>query len=55
MILCGIAGIISPRAMWYLQEGWKYQNVEPSSAALGIYRIGSIVAIVAGKCIPGAF
>lgn len=46
MIVAGVCSILWPRTMWYLGEGWKYKNVEPSDAALVIMRLGGVMGII---------
>jgi len=54
-IVIGIVNIIFPNAMWYLSEGWKYKNAEPSDAALIMTRVGGGFAIVIGLFIMFRF
>jgi hypothetical protein len=44
----GIWSIISPSSSWYLSDGWKYKNAEPSEVALTLIRIAGLIAILAG-------
>ena len=46
-IIASLVAVISPRTAWYLQEGWKYKNVEPSEGALVMVRIGGVVGVIA--------
>jgi hypothetical protein len=39
MIAIGIANLLFPRTFWYLSEGWKFKNSEPSNTALVIIRV----------------
>ena len=48
IIVSEIVSVISPRTAWYMQEGWKFKNVEPSQAALTMARIGGVFAIIGG-------
>lgn len=48
LLLVGIFNAASPETAWYLSDGWKYKNAEPSEEALGLTRVGGIVAIVIG-------
>jgi len=41
----------SPRTAWYLEYGWRYKNAEPSDLALGLNRVGGILAVFAGAVI----
>jgi hypothetical protein len=45
-IVLSLVAIVSPRTAWFLQDGWKYSNVEPSNAALVMIRIGGIVGVI---------
>ncbi|GGI11530.1 DUF6199 family natural product biosynthesis protein [Gottfriedia solisilvae] len=47
-IIWGVIGVLFPRIWWYVGEGWKFKNVEPSSAALIMARIGGILALIVG-------
>ena len=42
----GLFAIISPRAMWFFSEGWKFKDAEPSGAALIVARIGGVVSLI---------
>ena len=48
LLLIGIFNAVSPETAWYLSDGWKYKNAEPSEEALGVTRLGGIVALVLG-------
>lgn len=48
MIVGSIVSVLSPRTMWYLSEGWKYKNVEPSDTALVMMRIGGVLGVIFG-------
>lgn len=37
-----------PRALWYLDRGWRYKNAEPSALALGLNRAVGVLALIAG-------
>lgn len=39
MSAIALVGIISPRFLWKISEGWKFKNAEPSTAYLTISRI----------------
>jgi Family of unknown function (DUF6199) len=49
MIVAGFCSMLWPRSMWFLSEGWKYKNAEPSGCALVATRIGGLFAIVFGS------
>lgn len=36
----GLFNIVSPQTAWYLSEGWKFRDAEPSDLALGLARVG---------------
>ena len=42
----GLLCIISPDTAWYLRDGWRYRDAEPSAFALGVTR-GCGVACIA--------
>ena len=44
----GLLGAVAPRAAWYLAEGWKFRDVEPSDLALVMNRVLGVVFLVAG-------
>lgn len=44
----GLWNTISPYASWYLRYGWRFRNAEPSDMALGLTRLGGILAMIAG-------
>jgi hypothetical protein len=47
MIAIGIANVLFPRTFWYLSEGWKFKNSEPSDTALVIIRVIGCFIIIA--------
>lgn len=46
-LAAGIANVAIPQAMWWLSEGWKFQNAEPSDLALTVGRIGGVILLIA--------
>ena len=46
LLLIGVFNTLYPQAAWYLEYGWRYENAEPSSLALGLNRFGGITAII---------
>jgi hypothetical protein len=48
MIVMGLCSLIWPRAMWWLSEGWKFKNAEPSGCALVAMRVGGLLGLIAG-------
>lgn len=48
LILFGALGAAVPRAVWYLDCGWRYKDAEPSDLALLVHRFGGVVMVVLG-------
>ena len=46
LAVAGLAALFAPYAMWYVEEGWQYQNLEPSEAKLGTIRMGGLVLLL---------
>ena len=46
MIIVGLIEVIKPEIGWYLSEGWKFKNAEPSDTALLMARIGGVIVII---------
>ncbi|MGN0250750.1 MAG: DUF6199 family natural product biosynthesis protein [Oliverpabstia sp.] len=44
----GAFNTAAPSVAWYLEYGWRYKNAEPSDLALGLNRVGGIIAIIVG-------
>lgn len=44
----GAVGIFFPYAVWYLGYGWRFQNAEPSDAALALGRVGGAIVAALG-------
>lgn len=42
----GLFNIISPHTAWYLRNGWRYQDVEPSDLALGVTRGCGVACVI---------
>ena len=42
----GIFNVAAPKASWYLSDGWRFKNAEPSEAALEWERFVGIILIV---------
>lgn len=51
LLAAGIWLALKPRTAWYMAEGWKFKNAEPSDAALGLYRVSGVVIAVIGVLI----
>jgi hypothetical protein len=47
-IVVGLCSLFWPRMMWFLSEGWKYKNVEPSGCALVATRISGLLGLLLG-------
>jgi len=47
-IILGIIGTFFPKVSWYISEGWKFKDAEPSTAALIITRVGGVISIMIG-------
>lgn len=43
----GVFNVVSPYSAWYLEYGWRYKNAEPSDMALGMNRVGGVIAVIA--------
>ncbi len=48
LLLLALGGfnIASPQTAWYLSEGWKFRDAEPSQLALGLTRAGGAACCV---------
>lgn len=47
LVAC-LCSVFWPRTMWFLSEGWKFKNVEPSGCALAATRVGGLVGFLVG-------
>jgi hypothetical protein len=47
-IVSGICSLFWPRTMWYLSEGWKFKDAQPSGCYLAVTRIGGLVLLIMG-------
>ncbi|MBE6962450.1 MAG: hypothetical protein E7445_08365 [Ruminococcaceae bacterium] len=45
LLAVGIFNTVSPHTAWYLENGWRFKNAEPSDLALGMTRLAGIVFI----------
>ena len=45
LLAIGIFNAVSPHTAWYLENGWRFKNAEPSDLALGMTRLAGIVFI----------
>jgi len=48
MMIWSVVAIVSPATVWYLQDGWKYKDVEPSENAMRATRFGGVFGIILG-------
>lgn len=46
LLIVGIFNTAAPKTAWYLSEGWRFKNAEPSEAALDWGRFVGIILIV---------
>lgn len=44
----GLLGTIKPEWAWYLRDGWRFRDAEPSDIALVVIRGGGVLALVIG-------
>jgi hypothetical protein len=51
VILHGICSLLWPRMIWFLAEGWKFKNAEPSGCALAVIRVGGLVGLTVGTAL----
>lgn len=47
----GLLGIFCPRFIFFINEGWKFRDAEPSDWFLLITRIGGFVSLIFGLII----
>lgn len=45
LLAIGIFNTVSPHTAWYLENGWRFKNAEPSDLALGMTRFSGIIFI----------
>ena len=48
LFILGIFNILSPKAAWFIEYGWRFKNAEPSDIALLFNRLSGVAAIIAG-------
>lgn len=48
LLIAGIIDAIWAERIWFFHWGWRYKNAEPSDLAIGVYRIGGIIAAMIG-------
>jgi len=44
----GLLEVINPRITWYLSEGWKFKDAEPSDLYLAVSRVVGAVLVLIG-------
>lgn len=47
-LIVGIISIVSPETAWYLSEGWRFRDAEPSDHVLVYIRVAGVVEILVG-------
>jgi hypothetical protein len=47
IVIVVLCSLVWPRAVWFLSEGWKFKNVEPSGFVLVAIRLGGVLGLVA--------
>lgn len=48
LIVYGVLSILAPGVMWFLLEGWKIKDAQPSEAAITFGRVFGAIALVVG-------
>lgn len=48
LILLGLLNLLKPEVSWYLSDGWKFKDAEPSDLALGLARVVGVIMIIVG-------
>lgn len=48
LIVVGLVSIFNPKLGWWLSDGWKYKDVEPSGCAMFAQVVGGIIAVIFG-------
>jgi hypothetical protein len=46
MFVIGLAHVINPTFFWYISNGWKFKNAEPSDLALFMGRVGGVITMI---------
>lgn len=41
-----VFGIVRPEILWYLSEGWKFRDAEPSETYLILTRVSLVIALI---------
>jgi len=45
LLIAGTLSLCFPKAVWYMNYGWRYKNAEPSDMALGMSSFGGGLAV----------
>lgn len=48
LMIIGLVNVLSPQTAWYLRDGWRYKDAEPSDFALSMNRIVGVLILVIG-------
>lgn len=48
MVLLGALNFVNPRLGWYLSDGWRFRDAEPSDAVLVMNRVLGGIFILVG-------
>jgi hypothetical protein len=47
-IVSGVCSLFWPRMMWFLAEGWKFKDAQPSGCYLVATRVGGLLILAVG-------
>ncbi|PLK49212.1 DUF6199 family natural product biosynthesis protein [Uliginosibacterium sp. TH139] len=50
-IVMGLIGIFCPRFIFFINEGWKFRDAEPSDWFLLLTRLGGVMSVIFGLVI----
>ncbi|MGX8795976.1 DUF6199 family natural product biosynthesis protein [Fusibacter sp. JL298sf-3] len=48
LLLFGFLFLLAPKAMWFLEIGWKFADSEPSEAYLVFHRLIGVILVAIG-------
>lgn len=48
LLIFGLVNLIKPEWGWYLTEGWKFRDAEPSDLALFFGRASGLICTIVG-------
>lgn len=51
LVLIMLVPLVRPRAWWWVQDGWKFKNAEPSDLVLVAIRVSALIGILIGIAI----